>query len=212
MQELCESKMIDSVLTLDASRKEAMWKDIAVELCIPWRACEDMHWQIGQDEMANLAGVTTLHGKRSAVNERSSGHRNPSGLPPSSGQPNMQTRFVSTPTSTFSRLPAQPRAMLAQPSAPATTSGTAPPHIRPGYEETGFGFDGTSSRPSSSRDVLPSLAEMDSAIRTCAVHGQYYYREDEEEVEEEEEEEEEEEAEEVANEGETEEGVGKRPR
>ncbi|KAL8699966.1 MAG: hypothetical protein Q9224_001179 [Gallowayella concinna] len=179
-------------------RKEEMWKDIADELRIPWRACEDMHWKLGQEEMASLAGGTTLHGRRSAINQGASGQRVPAGFSPSSGLSNMQTRFVSTPTSTFPRLPAQPRAMLAQASTPATTNGTAPPRFMPGYEETGHGFHGTSQRPSSSGDQLPSMAEMDRNILAYAAQDRGRYREEDEE--------------EVADEDEMEEEVAMRAR
>lgn len=35
-----------------------MWKPLAAELNVPWRAAEAMHWQLGQVEMARRAGVT----------------------------------------------------------------------------------------------------------------------------------------------------------
>ena len=35
-----------------------MWKPLAAELNVPWRAAEAMHWQLGQAEMARRAGVT----------------------------------------------------------------------------------------------------------------------------------------------------------
>ncbi|EFW22494.1 hypothetical protein CPSG_00393 [Coccidioides posadasii str. Silveira] len=38
--------------------KEEMWSRIAEEMAIPWRAAEAMHWQLGEAEMAQRAGVT----------------------------------------------------------------------------------------------------------------------------------------------------------
>ncbi|KAI1915996.1 hypothetical protein LOZ53_000904 [Ophidiomyces ophidiicola] len=38
--------------------KEEMWSRIAEEMAIPWRAAEAMHWQLGETEMAQRAGVT----------------------------------------------------------------------------------------------------------------------------------------------------------
>lgn len=35
-----------------------MWTPIARDLCIPWRAVEALHWQMGRDEMSRRAGVT----------------------------------------------------------------------------------------------------------------------------------------------------------
>ena len=37
--------------------KAEMWKIIACEMEIPWRAVEAMHWQLGEKEMARRAGV-----------------------------------------------------------------------------------------------------------------------------------------------------------
>lgn len=34
-----------------------MWDRIAKEMAIPWRAAEAMHWELGQQEMAQRAGV-----------------------------------------------------------------------------------------------------------------------------------------------------------
>ncbi|KAK7533915.1 uncharacterized protein J3D65DRAFT_462596 [Phyllosticta citribraziliensis] len=36
---------------------EDMWKRIADEMCRPWRACERMHWQLGEEEMLRRANV-----------------------------------------------------------------------------------------------------------------------------------------------------------
>lgn len=37
-----------------------MWSKVARETGIPWRAAEAMHWQLGQLDMAQRAGVTPL--------------------------------------------------------------------------------------------------------------------------------------------------------
>ena len=37
--------------------KADMWQVIAHEMCIPWRAAEAMHWQMGEKDMAHRAGV-----------------------------------------------------------------------------------------------------------------------------------------------------------
>lgn len=34
-----------------------MWAKVAEELVIPWRAVEEMHWRLGEQEMAHRAGV-----------------------------------------------------------------------------------------------------------------------------------------------------------
>lgn len=176
-------KVFDNVLTLPASQKEAMWKNIAEELNIPWRAVEDMHWMLGQEEMANLAGGHLLHGpKRSGSNRDSSGTSILSGPSPSDAPHAMHTGWMSTPSSTFSRLPSYPGTMLAQAPQPATTNGTAPPRAMVGGEETGFGFHRTSRRQSSSSGQFPSVAELERGITAYAAQARNRYRgEDEEE-------------------------------
>ncbi|KAK3304543.1 myb-like DNA-binding domain-containing protein [Chaetomium strumarium] len=37
--------------------KPEMWRQVAEELAVPWRAAEAMHWQLGEDEMARRAGA-----------------------------------------------------------------------------------------------------------------------------------------------------------
>ena len=37
--------------------KKDMWEQVAKELNMPWRAAEDMHWQMGKFELAHRAGV-----------------------------------------------------------------------------------------------------------------------------------------------------------
>ncbi|KLJ10126.1 hypothetical protein EMPG_14481 [Blastomyces silverae] len=37
--------------------KADMWSKIALEMGVPWRAAEAMHWQLGEQEMARRAGV-----------------------------------------------------------------------------------------------------------------------------------------------------------
>ena len=34
-----------------------MWAQIALEMKIPWRAAEGMHWQLGEVEIAQRAGT-----------------------------------------------------------------------------------------------------------------------------------------------------------
>ncbi len=34
-----------------------MWQRVAEELSVPWRAAEDMHWELGKENMAKRAGV-----------------------------------------------------------------------------------------------------------------------------------------------------------
>ena len=38
-----------------------MWEKIAKEMQIPWRAAENMHWQMGEAEMASRANVPIFH-------------------------------------------------------------------------------------------------------------------------------------------------------
>ena len=43
-----------------------MWEQVAQEMKVPWRAAEAMHWQLGESDMAERAGVVPRsHGHRS---------------------------------------------------------------------------------------------------------------------------------------------------
>ena len=44
------------ILTLRRLKSE-LWKPIASELGVPWRAAENMHWNLGEQEMARRANV-----------------------------------------------------------------------------------------------------------------------------------------------------------
>ncbi|KAL8866826.1 MAG: hypothetical protein Q9174_006058, partial [Haloplaca sp. 1 TL-2023] len=92
--------------------KQDMWLQIANELNIPWRAVEDMHWVLGQEEMASLAGARLLHPDRQSGDPSSGGQPMQSVLPAIHGQATAPPGFVSTPSSTFARLPPNAGAML----------------------------------------------------------------------------------------------------
>ncbi|KAI4282634.1 MAG: hypothetical protein L6R38_002794 [Xanthoria sp. 2 TBL-2021] len=62
-----------SLAVLYECRKQEMWTQIAKALNLPWRAVEDMHWVIGQEDMVILAGDRLLHP------DRSNGKQSPSG-------------------------------------------------------------------------------------------------------------------------------------
>ncbi|KAL8769821.1 MAG: hypothetical protein Q9209_004259 [Squamulea sp. 1 TL-2023] len=164
-------------------RKQEMWEPIARELMVPWRAVEDMHWALGQVDMANLAGGRLLHPDRSGGEQSPTGNRMPAALPPPAGPPSIQARFMSTPTSTFPRHPSHPEAM-AQPLSLATTAAVSQPRFVPGIEDTGVGFHHTQRRQSRTGGQLPSLAELDRSITAYAAHGHGRYRDEiEEDVE-----------------------------
>ncbi|KAL8750966.1 MAG: hypothetical protein Q9199_006740 [Rusavskia elegans] len=167
-----------SLAVLYERRRQEMWNPIAEDLNIPWRAVEDMHWIIGQEDMANLGGGRLLHPDRSG-GKQSPGGRMPSVLPSSIGPSTMQAHYVSTPISTFARHPP----MLGPPPL-ATTNGIAQPRFVPVSEDTGFGFHRTHRRQSSVGAQLPSLAELERGIPAYAAQGRgRYQEEDEEDVE-----------------------------
>ncbi|CAL8579397.1 hypothetical protein XPA_005146 [Xanthoria parietina] len=165
-----------SLAVLYDRRKQEMWTQIAEDLNIPWRAVEDMHWVIGQEDMVNLAGGRMLHPDRSGGKQSPGGSRMPSVLPSSIGPPSLQAHYVSTPTSTFARHPP----MLGPPPL-ATSNGMAQPRFVPSSEDTGFGFHRTHRRQSSVGGQLPSLAELERGIPAYAAQGRGHYREEDEE-------------------------------
>ena len=155
-----------------------MWTAIAEDLNIPWRAVEDMHWVIGQEDMVNLAGGRLLHPDKSGGKQSPSGSRMPPVLPPSVGPPSMKAQFVSTPMSTFSRNPSQAGAMSGEPLSLATTNGVAQARFVSSGENTGFGFQRTHRRQSGTGGQLPSLAELERGIPAYAAQGRDRYREE----------------------------------
>ena len=58
-----------------------MWEKIAKEMQIPWRAAENMHWQMGEIDMAQRANVPVFH----LAEQQSSRVPVRSTLPPSGG-------------------------------------------------------------------------------------------------------------------------------
>ncbi|KAI5819045.1 hypothetical protein BZA77DRAFT_242325 [Pyronema omphalodes] len=55
--------------------KQEMWTTIAKEMEIPWRAAEAMHWQMGEIEMANRAGVVPFSRGHVAIDVKNAGQR-----------------------------------------------------------------------------------------------------------------------------------------
>lgn len=66
---------------------------IEAEMKIPWRACEAMHWQMGEDEMARRAGVKPFSSSSSVALEpppkhkRGNGNGNGNSAPAHKGNP-----------------------------------------------------------------------------------------------------------------------------
>ncbi|KAL8652361.1 MAG: hypothetical protein Q9226_004301 [Calogaya cf. arnoldii] len=166
-------------------RKEEMWTQIGQDLNIPWRAVEDMHWVIGQEDMASLGGGRLLHPESGGGKQSQGSSRMTSVIPSPIGPPSLQAHFVSAPISSFSRHPSESGAMLGQAPPVATTNGVAQPRYAPGGEDTGFGFHRTYRRQPSAGGLLPSLAELERGIPAYAAQGPGRYREEEEEEEEE---------------------------
>ncbi|KAI4167958.1 MAG: hypothetical protein LQ343_006752 [Gyalolechia ehrenbergii] len=163
--------------------KHEMWEGISKELQIPWRAVEDMHWVMGQVDMANLAGARLLHPDRVGDDLAPMSPRMQSVFPPG-GPSTTRPGFMVTPVSAFAGLPPAPGRMLAQPPQPPTTNATTIPRLRPSGEETGFGFHRQSRRQGSSGGPLPSLAELNLPVSAYATPGGGRYRRESEDEEE----------------------------
>lgn len=148
-----------------------MWSAIAAELKIPPRAVEDMHWDIGREEMAVLAGGKTLHPSRASGDLVPGGSPIQSAFPPG-GQAMTPTSFMNTPASTFSGPPPTPRRRLAQPQLPATTDSAPTPGMMAGGEVAGFAahrWNAPELPPGSSRgQLLPSMAELERSVQAYA--------------------------------------------
>ncbi|KAI4153998.1 MAG: hypothetical protein L6R39_001475 [Caloplaca ligustica] len=160
--------------------KSQMWNTIASELNIPWKAVEDMHWELGRERMASLAGGRTLHSGRASDDPASDASPTPSGFPP--GTPlTPRLTFVATPSSAFSGPLRPPEGRLAGPPAPVTTNGMPMSRPIPGVEGTGFTSlrsDLSDYRPGGSRGPLPSLAEFERGTPAYAAPGVRQYRDE----------------------------------
>jgi hypothetical protein len=44
-----------------------MWQMIAIEMAIPWKLAEAMHWRMGELEMAHRAGVAPFSKSSAAI-------------------------------------------------------------------------------------------------------------------------------------------------
>lgn len=157
-----------------------MWEGISKELQIPWRAVEDMHWVIGQVDMANLAGARLLHPDRASDDQAPTSPPMLSVFPPGGPQSTL-TGFMATPAGAFTGVPSTPGQMLAQPSAPPTTNGTTVSRPMPGGQGTRFGFHRQTRRQGSSGGPLPSLAELNLPVSAYASPGGGRYHEEVEE-------------------------------
>ncbi|KAL1633890.1 hypothetical protein SLS58_010916 [Diplodia intermedia] len=62
---------------------EDMWKRIADEMCRPWRSCERMHWQLGEEEMLRRANVQYRGGGPTPPGGHPDDLENDAGSPPS---------------------------------------------------------------------------------------------------------------------------------
>jgi hypothetical protein len=47
-------------LTVDCRFRDQMWQKVAIEMNIPWRSAESMHWQLGERDMSARADEFTL--------------------------------------------------------------------------------------------------------------------------------------------------------
>ena len=147
-----------------------MWIGIAKELEVPWRAVEDMHWQIGQVDMANLAGARLLHPDRANDDQTPISPSMQSTFPPR-GHTGAPGDFVTTPGGPFTGLPPAPGRILAQPPQPPTTNGGTMPRLVPGGDQSGFDFHRRNRRQGSLGGPLPSLAELNLPVSAYATPG-----------------------------------------
>ncbi|KAI4255753.1 MAG: hypothetical protein LQ352_002404 [Teloschistes flavicans] len=172
-------ELLESMLMVPFSHKQAMWTSIAQDLNTPWRAVEHQHWMIGQEDMATLAGARMLHGDRSSRDSEVSGTRRQPLLPQMSGP---STTYNTGSASTYHRLSGGTGGRMPPLPGPPTTNGVSAPRFSAGGEETGLGFYRGNRKQRGSGGQLPSLGEMTSGVPAWAAHiDDRYYEEDEEE-------------------------------
>ena len=170
-----------------------MWTPLAVELGVPWRAAEFIHWQLGETEMARRAGVVPFS---MAATAGSSSQPSPAMLPvgaggtpylgedPRSGPGHLGSGTASSSQSPVVMLPAgvggapypsdDPRSGLGYVAEgmPARSSFDSEENlgrnVRRRATVSPVGLGGSGGRGAGNNflhgAVLPSLAEMDRGI------------------------------------------------
>ncbi|KAI9669909.1 MAG: hypothetical protein M1831_006945 [Alyxoria varia] len=78
--------------------RREMWEKVAKELNMPWRAAEDMHWQLGKHELAQRAGVTPFQaaGETGSTSSAGSSSHIPTGYGAGGGGGSGSTTLTST--------------------------------------------------------------------------------------------------------------------
>jgi len=118
-----------------------MWEKVAKEMQMPWRAVEARHWEIGQEEMAKLAGATLFSSTATPMSEHDI-------LPPPSTQsfhseyppPSLRHPYANYPQDPSTMQPARPHTMgpPLRPDVPMSGYGepmAGPPGALPGIAE-----------------------------------------------------------------------------
>lgn len=157
-----------------------MWSKVAEELVIPWRAVEAMHWRLGEQEMAQRAGVVPFSSSiPAAEGAPSPGHpsspprahshsqsisSNISASGSTSSRYNRPTSSHSGSTSINSRVSGgvSTRSIAARrDSAPRLAPPTSPEDARSTFAGIGSGMP---MGPGRGGPMLPSVAEMTTGV------------------------------------------------
>ncbi|MCJ1438296.1 hypothetical protein MMC27_007684 [Xylographa pallens] len=173
--------------------KAEMWTPLAMELGVPWRAAEFIHWQLGETDMARRAGVVPFS---MASTAGSSSQPSPAMLPvgaggtshlgedPRSGQGYLGSGTASSSQSPVVMLPAGVGGAPSASEDPRSGLGYVAEgmhgrssfdseenlgrHVRRHATVSPVGLGGSSGRVAGNNflhgAVLPSLAEMDRGI------------------------------------------------
>ena len=163
-----------TMLTASIRFKKDMWEKIAKEMQLPWRAAENMHWQIGEVEMAQRANVPVFHTAgqsttSTAVASSSSSavpvplERTPSLSPPHKAAAARPLTVQHTHKHSLPQIhPLGPSHSQTQPPSPVSTreagrrNSTSPPTINTASPSTGPPHPGLRRRADSARAV-PTL-------------------------------------------------------
>ena len=155
--------------TNDLSRlKPEMWAPVALELGIPWRAAEAMHWQLGEVDMARRAGVVPF----SLAANSSSGGLAAGSVPPNHVVPPAISTALFPPTGVGG--PPTPGSHsigvgstqpINESSGPRASRATSTPF----YRDHGIPIPPRSSfltppNPTPGHPMLPSMAELEKGL------------------------------------------------
>ena len=138
-----------------------MWEKIAKEMQIPWRAAENMHWQMGEIDMAQRANVPVFHlaGQQSSRGGAMP-DRFPSTSPPSGGNMLPAMPYSHTHNHSLPQVPLPPQQQISPANSRIHRSSSTSPNGGPPLRQRADSATSVPTMASSTSNLLPPLGEI----------------------------------------------------